>query len=75
MNKWAGAHSGHMGRDSPFHAVCRRHDPLGGDDGAPADVSALHMEADLPRPLPQRRPAATHDPAHHVHTFSGHAAL
>lgn len=63
------------GWDSPFHAVCRCHYPLTGDDGAPADVGALHVEADLPRPLPQHRPAATHDSVHRGRAFSGQAAI
>lgn len=62
-------------RNSPFHAVCGCHYPLRGDDRAPTDVSALHMEADLPWPLPQHCPAATHDSVHDVDAFSGDAAL
>lgn len=62
-------------RHSPLHTVGRRHQPLAGDDGASTDVGVLHMEAHLPRPLPQRRHAATHDPAHDSCAFSGQAAL
>lgn len=34
-----------------FHTVGGRHNPLGGDDGASADVDALDVQADLPGPV------------------------
>lgn len=55
--------------------MSRGHQPLAGDDGAPTDVRALHVEAELPRPLPQRCCAATHDPVHDGCAFGGQAAL
>lgn len=39
-----------------------REDPARGDDGAPAEVVALELQADLPGPLPRGRRVAPHDP-------------
>lgn len=62
-------------QNSPFHAVCRCDNPVAGDDGAPADVGALHVQADLPWPLPQHGPVATHDPVRDAHALTGQATL
>lgn len=71
---WRKANS-HGERDSPFHTVCCSDNPVVGDDGSPADVGALHVQTDLPGPLPQHSPAATHDPVHHAHALAGQATL
>lgn len=49
--------------DLLLYTVRSCHDPLRGDDGAPADVGALHVQADLPGPVPRGRAAPAHDPA------------
>lgn len=50
-------------RDLLLHTVRGCHDPLRGDDGAPADVDALHVQANLPGPLARVSIRSPHDPA------------
>lgn len=52
---------------SPLEAVGSREDPLGGHEGAPADVEPVVSETDLPRPLP----SAGIGPAHHAGWIQG----
>lgn len=62
-------------RDLLLHAVGGRHNPVGGDDGASADVDALDVQADLPGPVAQRCAGPAHDPALAVAHLPGDSAL
>lgn len=50
-------------RDLLLYTVRGCHDPLRGDDGAPADVDALHVQANLPGPFARVSIRSPHDPA------------
>ena len=50
-------------RDLLLYTVRGCHDPLRGDDGAPTDVDALHMQANLPGPFARVSIRSPHDPA------------
>jgi len=50
-------------RDLLLYAARGCHDPLRGDDGAPTDVDALHVQANLPGPFARVSIRSAHDPA------------